>query len=324
MKKISLLAGFFLLLLTCKGQTKNNLEIADTVIIQKTTAAQRFPGTNTFIIVAAGYVLNRPLLRFQKNENTYVQLMQIPVVSNFERKKAEMENYFNIAVSTGRLDKEHYKKEFKLGEYSALLYYGNDTKPNQEQIVLLFGDNSFVSMALGEFPADQPALRQEVLQELLSMYVDKSVTIDPTELANFSLNTRGTAFKFSKAASNFFYYAIDGEGDPLQNPFGNLIILQALPAMDRQQIKDYAISMISRCKQMGIDIPEYAGKDITLNGNYAYEITYEGNFKGKKNHAYQIVTGNQNGAVMFLGGLYDRYDELMPQIQSIAATLKLK
>jgi hypothetical protein len=120
-----------------------------------------------------------------------------------------MDNYFQNAVAAGKLEKEYYKKEFKLGDYSALVFYGNDNKkPGFEQIFLLFGDNTFVNMAFGEFSADQPEDKKAILAGLLSMYVDKSVPVDPSELANFTLKTENTAFKFFGSASQIFYYTI--------------------------------------------------------------------------------------------------------------------
>jgi hypothetical protein len=38
-----------------------------------------------------------------------------------------------------QLPKEYYKKEFKLDNNNAVLYYGADNKPNLEQMVLCFG-----------------------------------------------------------------------------------------------------------------------------------------------------------------------------------------
>ena len=190
MKKTILYLVLNIVSWSCNAQNQYDLAIPDKVTIDKGKSTTKFPGTNTFLSKPDGYVLTKQLLRFQKNEGTYIQMMQFPVASNFETKRKEMDNYLQTGVASGKLQKEYYKKNFKLGDYDALLYYGrDDTKPGFEQIVLLFGDNSFVNMALGEIPANQPAGRKEILSELLSMYVDKSVPVDPTELANFTLNT---------------------------------------------------------------------------------------------------------------------------------------
>lgn len=324
MKQTILLLIICVALGNCKAQNDHNLAIPDQVNVNKEKATSRFPGTNTFICKPADYTLVKQLVRFQKNEETFIQLVHFPFASNFEAKKKELDANFQNAVAAGKLQKEYYKKEFKLGGFNALIYYGNDDKrPGSEQIILLFGDNSFVNMALGQIPANQPAVRKEVLAGLLSLYVDTSVTVDPTELANFTLNTDKTEFKFFNSASQMFFYTVGGK-DPAQNPYDNQIMVMTLPAMKQEQFKAYAISMIDRYKNSGMVIPDYVGKDTTINGKYAYQITFEASYEGKKNSGYQIVTGNENASILFIGGLYDRVEQLMPQVRSIAGSLRVK
>jgi hypothetical protein len=325
MKQAVVLFIFCILYWKGKAQSAHDLAIPGMVVVDKASSTTKLPGTNAFIHQPVSYTLIKQLIRLQKNEGTYIQLMQVPVVSNFEAKRKEMEDNLQRVVAEGKLEKEYYKKEFKLGDYNALLYYGKDDKREGfEQMVLLFGDNTFVNMAVGEFPADQPLVRKEILDGLLSMYVDKTVLVDPTELANFSIKTNNTAFTFFGSASQMFYYTVGGKGDPMQNPYESQIMVQALPAMQEEGLRSYAVQMIYNYRLTGMRIPTYSGKDTTINGQYAYQITFEGSFNGKKNDVYQVVTGNQNGSVLFLGGLYEKPEELMPQVRSIAGTLQMK
>ena len=325
MKQAAALFIFCILYWKGKAQSAHDLAIPAVVAVDKAGSATRLPGTNTFIHQPVRYTLNKQLIRFQKNEGTYIQLMQLPVVSNFETKRKELEDNVERVVAEGKLEKEYYKRAFKLGEFDALLIYGKDDKREGfEQMVLLFGDNTFVNIVVGEFPADQPAIRKEIRDGLLSMYVDKKLPIDPTELANFSIKTNNTAFAFCSSASQMFYYTIGGKGDPIQNQYESEIMVQALPAMEEDERRSYAVKMIYNYRLMGMRIPTYSGKDTTINGQYAYQITFEGSFNAKKNDVYQVVTGNKNGSVLFLGGLYDRLEELMPQVRAIAGTLQMK
>jgi len=325
MKQAAALFIFCILCWKGKAQSAHDLAIPAVVAVDKAGLSTRLPGTNTFIHQPVRYTLNKQLIRFQKNEGTYIQLMQLPVVSNFETKRKELEDNVERVVAEGKLEKEYYKRAFKLGEFDALLIYGKDDKREGfEQMVLLFGDNTFVNIVVGEFPADQPAIRKEILDGLLSMYVDKKLPIDPTELANFSIKTNNTAFAFCSSASQMFYYTIGGKGDPIQNQYESEIMVQALPAMGEEERRSYAVKMIYNYRLMGMRIPTYSGKDTTINGQYAYQITFDGSFNGKKNDVYQVVTGNKNGSVLFLGGLYDRLEELMPQVRAIAGTLQMK
>ena len=221
--------------------------------------------------------------------------------------------------------KEYYKKEFTLGGYKALLIYGPSKKPGEEKMLILFGDTHSFTMAVAAFPEAKPAIRQEVLNGLLSLYVDKSAAVDPNAAMNFTLDLTHTQFKYVGATSPYFYYTVDGKGDPRHDPFLDRIVLTGLPTLkDKEQIKALAINVIDQYKKGGMDIPDYSGKDVMINGNYAYEISFEYSVKGRKCSMYQIVTGNAKGSVLFIGGLFDRVDELMPQIKAIAQTLKIK
>jgi hypothetical protein len=179
-------------------------------------------------------------------------------------------------------------------------------------------------MAFGEFPSYKPAFRQEVLNGLLSIYVNKTTLIDPEELTNFSLNLDHTAFKFCTVASNNFFYTVGGKGNPIQDQSADMIFVQTLPAFEnKEKTQADAIRMLDNYRKTGIEVPSYIGKDTAINGDYAYQISFEGLFKGRKSDVYQIVTGNERGSVLFMGVLSDRVD-LMPQVRAIAGSLKIK
>ncbi|MBG9378819.1 hypothetical protein I5907_21480 [Panacibacter sp. DH6] len=324
MRQLKLLFGILLLLSCRAAKAQNDFKIPDQVSISKTASYQQFPGTRVFVEAPKNYELEKQLIRFQKNENTFFQIIESPL-TNFAVKKAELVKGFEDAVNTGKIPKEYYKKEFKLDTYDAVLYYGRDNKPNLEQIVLCFGDKDFSVMALGEIPANDKSSRQEVLKALLSLYVDKTIKVDPTALASYSLDVSNTEFQYAGNISQMYYYTIGGKGDPANNPFENEIMVMTLPAMkDKVILKYYAIDMIGRYKLSGMQITAYKGSDTILNGNYAYAITFNGSLKGKSNSVYQIVTGDDQSSLLFVGSAYSRQEELMNQIKTIAKTLRTK
>jgi hypothetical protein len=323
-KNILFIFLFSSILLSCSGQTKKDLRISDLINVDSTKSIKGFPGTNIFIDIPASYTLVENTLRYQKDNDTYVQLVQIPS-ANFESKVSEFKVSFDNEIKKNNLPKEYYTKSFKLGKYQALLYYVKDTKPNSENILLFFGDNSFVSMAIGVFPTDKTNSRDEILNSLLSLNVNTNFKTDPTKLAKFTIDITNTDFKFFGNASQFFYYTINGKGDPIQNQFENQIMIMQLPAFKtKESLKEYAISMIANYKNAGMTIPNYSIEEITINGNAAYEIKFNGSFKGRQNSAYQIVTSNNNSAILFLGGLYDNIDKLLSQVIQVSKTIRLK
>lgn len=321
MRKLSFIVGLGLLLAGCQTNS-HDLKIPDTVAVTKTANAQQFPATRVFMEVPKGYELVRQLVRFQKDSNTYIQVFESPGTDFHSRKPVVMKG-FDDAVAAGKISKEYYKKEFKFGPYEALLYYAADDKPNQEQIVLFFGDKQFVVMATGEIPADNKVAREEILKALLSMYVDTTVSSDATALTNFTLDVSNTEFAYNGNASQMFFYTIGGKGNPMNNAFEDQITVSVLPAMTNEGKMLYAQQLLERYKNR-MEISDVTEKQVNLNGNYAYEITFKSVFQGKSSTAYQLVTGDDKSSVLFIGSIYNRPDVLMPQVEKIVQTLKLK
>ncbi len=121
-----------------------------------------------------------------------------------------------------------------------------------------------------------------------------------------------------------FFYTPGGKGDPANDPYGNQIMVTTLPPMKNEAIKKYAQGMIVQYQQSGMEISSATQKEIILNGNYAYEISFRNSYKGKTGLVYQVVTGDSSSAVLFLGSVYDNHDDLMSQVKNIAKTLRPK
>jgi len=306
---------------TDKVEIKNDLHIPDKVEIKKEGKHQQFPGTRVFIVNPADYLLIPSLIRFQKNDNTYIQAVEIPKVS-YADKKASMEQAFENAKSNGLIP--YYQKEFKLGEYDAYLVYGPDYKPNLDQMVLIFGDNDFTVMIAGELPRNDDKARQEIVSALLTAYLDKSVTPDYSALANFTIDVSKSDFKFNSNVSQIFFYTIDGQGDPQNNVENNIMVATYPPLANFDALKANAQSMIERYKNSGFNIPTFEEKEIKINGIRAYEITFTGSVQGKSVKVYQVELGNDKATIQFLGMAYDRQEELFKQFKDIAQTLRIK
>ncbi|PZF74293.1 hypothetical protein [Taibaiella soli] len=321
MRKLSFIVGLGLLFAGCSSN-EHDLKIPDTVAVTKNANEQQFPGTRVLMEVPKGYELSRQFVRFQKDSNTYIQVLESPGTDFYDRKPAVMSG-FDAAVKSGKISKEYYKKEFKLGAYDALLYYAADDQPNQEQIVLFFGDKQFAVMASGEIPAGNKEAREEVLHALLSMNVDTATKADVTSLAGYTVDVANTEFAYNGNAGQAFFYTIGGKGDPVNNPFEDQITVSTLPAMTNEAKMLYAQKLLERYKSR-MNVTDVAEKEVNLNGNYAYEISFKSEYQGKKSTAYQLVTGDDKITLLLVGSIYNRPEVLMPQVKQIAQTLRVK
>lgn len=322
MRTFLLLLLTLTLLISCNGQNNRDLNIPDKVQPAKTSKSTQLPGTRIFVVPPVGYQLVQQLIRFQKNDSTFLQFYEIPGSAfDLQRIKAK----FDENRKSGRLAKEYYQKEFQYGPYSALTIYGPDNRPNREQILLSFGDRNFVIMAIGELPSNNKTAREELVKALLTVYVDTSVVADPTALATFSLNVSGTDFQYVGNMSQSYFYNYHGKPLDNQDEFANQIFVSTLPAQDKQALKEFGKSMIKSYKTNGMEIPKYTDREFSINGNYAYEIEFQGSYKGRLNSVYQVViTNGITSSALFLGSAYDDRLNLLKQIKQIATTIELK
>ncbi len=273
--------------------------------------------------IPSNYKLVKELLRFQKTENTFIQVFEIPNTS-FRDKKDEMKKGFDDKIKNGQLPPLYYKKDFKLGAYDAMIFYGADNKPNLEQLLIAFGDSSFTVMAVGEIPSNDKAARAEVLNELLQITVDKSLKDDADELKSFDIDLSNTEFKYNNRMSQVFYYTVNGLGDPAQDPFADNIMVVTYPAIPKSEFKERSSEMVRRWKRAGITIDKTIENNIQINQLGAFEMTMDGAYQGRKNKIYALTTSTEKSGVMFVGITYSRPEELFPQIKCIARTLKIK
>lgn len=315
-----ILISFFLY--SCSDYANHDLKIPDKVQPGRKASSQQLPGTRIFVIPPEKYQLVQQLIRFQKNDSTFLQAYEIPGSSfDLQQLKAQFEQN----RKSGKLAKEYYQKELQFGTYDAVFIYGPGNIPNREQMLLAFGDRNFSIMAVGELPSNDRIAREELVKALLTVYVDTAIIADPSALATYSLNVSGTDFEYVGNVSQSYFY--NYRGKPLDNAdeFANQIFVSTLPAQTHQALKEFGQSMIERYRTNGMVIPKYAEREFTLNGNYAYEIKWEGNYKGRKNSVYQIVTTNgTTSSALFLGSAYDDIQTLMEQIKQAASTLRLK
>ena len=323
MKYLTLLIGYCFAFVCCLAQTKRELYIPNRVQVVKQSAHVQIPGTRVSVVKPKGYQLQKQLGRFQKDRNTYFQVFESQSV-NFDVRKTDIIKEYDDAIRSGKLPPMYYRKEFKFGNYNALLYYAGSPASSIEQIVLAFGDQNFAVMATGQLPANDQASRDEILKALLSLYVDTSKVPDATAHADYSLNVSNTGFQYAGNMSQLYFYTIGGKNDP-NDPYQNMILVQTLPAVKGSAaLKDHSLRMLDQYKSSKIKILSHQERNITINGKYAHELTFTGTYEGKTVTTYQVVTGNDKTMIVFAGNVFDKHPELITQIKKIAQTLKVK
>jgi hypothetical protein len=282
------------------------------------------PGTRVLVVKPKSYKLVKQSARFQKDKNTYFQVFESQSV-NFDVRKTDIIKEYDDAIRSGKLPPMYYRKEFKFGNYNALLYYAGSPASSIEQIVLAFGDKNFAVMATGQLPANDKAARDEILRALLSLYVDENKAPDPTAGADYTLDVSSTSFQYAgKMSQQLYFYTVGGKSDP-NNPYQNMILVQTLPGVKgTAALKEHSMRMLDQYKSSKIKILSHHERNITINGAYAHELTFVGTYEDRSVTTYQVVTGNDKTTIVFAGNVFDKHPELITQIKKIAKTLQVK
>ncbi|WP_298738386.1 hypothetical protein [uncultured Chitinophaga sp.] len=324
MKFIALLTGYCFAFVCCFAQTKKELYIPNRVQVVKQSAHVQIPGTRVFVVKPKGYRLQQQLARFQKNNHTYFQVFESQSV-NFDIRKTDIIKEYDDAIRSGKLPPMYYRKELKLGNYNALLYYAGSPASGIEQIVLTFGNKDFAVMATGQVPANDQVSRDEILRALLSLYVDEHIQPVVNESADYTLNLANTQFQYAgNMSQQLYFYTVGGKNDTT-DPYQHMILVQTLPALkDAAELKAHSLKMLDQYRSGKIKILQHQERNITINGKYAHELTFTGTYEGRTVTTYQVVTGNNKATIVFAGNVFDKHPELMAEIKKIAQTLRVR
>jgi len=335
--KIIIIIALFVTLFSCNNKQQNStnttpsiettasdgqhLNIPDKVEIVKDGKQIQLPGTHLFIAIPEGFTLMPEMIRLQKSDDVYFQFVESFGVSYYERKPDVVEAFDNLQ-NMGALP--YYRKEFKLGDYDAFIIYGAESTPGLDQIALFFGDNDFSVMVACEMIRSDKKSRDQMVQAIQTIYVDKEAKVDYTPLSNFEIDLSGSRFKFNRHTSSIFQYTIDGKGDIMSDPFLDQIQVSSLPATTYEKKVEFAEDILSRYPRSGIGIKsEVARKEITINGMQGYEISFDGTYQDKPLKLYLLIVGDNKVTISYSAIIFNN-DDLYKQAKVIAKTLKSK
>ncbi|HLP10484.1 MAG TPA: hypothetical protein VK177_01060 [Flavobacteriales bacterium] len=327
MKNSLIIALILVLIQGCGGTKKDSRTRADALIADKVESKKtgdhlQLPGTRIFVVPPKTFVFNKQLIRLQKDVKNYLQFMDVPGNNYNDRKKKVLNEYENAEKKGATI---HFKKEYTLNGYSAFMMHAASPNKGIDQLIFMMGDESFTVLAVGQLAAGDTVTRDEMMGALKSVYYDKEAVIDVADLQTYTVDMEGSDFKFASNASQMFSYTVGGKGNPLNDVFIDEILIMTLPGTKNfEELEKFAVSNIEKLKSTGMSIPSYKQTKIKVGDYDATEVVFEGEFSGKPNSVYIVITGNEKATVYFCGGAYSNRAEYMKQFKKIAQTLRIK
>jgi len=291
--------------------------IFDSITNSKTYNHIYIPTTKIFLVPPENYQFIEKMQRFQKDDNTYFQIVEMPGV-DFNKNELTKENF------EAKGAKIYNWKDFFLNRYSAKLIILQENYLSKN-IFLSFGDSSFSAMAAGYCLINDTLSEKEILQSLNSIYYDTSISIDYLSHAKFEIDLKNTNYQFAKYASNTYVYTEEGILDD-NNPYQNSFMVSQIISngIDENTLGNYSLSLIESFEQQGLNIEITTSESKKVNDYNGYIIIGDAYHEEKQAKVYLQVIADFNSTISFTGIIGENQKETMKLFESISKTLKIK
>jgi hypothetical protein len=290
----------------------------NTVNVSRTDNLVRMKGSKLFVKVPADYKPLTSLVRYQKSDRIYFQVIEVPN-TNFVEYKSKISRQ-SIESQGAKVDAH---ETVQYNGFEGIYFEGPSKIPGETKLALVFGDETFVTMILGVCPTSDKSSKDELKSIFGNSFYDKSYQLNPLELANFQVDETITGFKYATTMGNIFFYTRSGKADMKGLLDSSSYQIMPLEAGSFEKVKELLETINSRLILQGIQTSNVRKTEIVINGNKAIEVTMDVKDKdNKKGKCYQagIYKEGSNSAVLFIGGdnengLY--FDKLKATAQSI-------
>jgi hypothetical protein len=318
-QRLKLAINFFLILTTFTSCGRiNNEDFPNQVQTTKTDKLVRVKGTKVYGMMPKDFQYIKELARYQKNDNLYVQVIESNA-SNFVQAKP---NFTKQAIEA-KGAKIDVLKNIKLNEFEAIYGEGPSKYPDETKLILIFGDESFLVMIVGVCKTTDIEGKKQLQEIFKSIYYDKSLQVDPLELANFEFDQTITNFKYAMTASNMFIFTENGKED-LQNANSNMLQIQVMPQMTEEKAEYYANDLLWRYEKNGMELKNKTLQKTKIKDITAIVLETEVKMTNVNGIMYQAVLVFENTTLVLMGTADDDFDNYLNKFKKTAESIKLK
>ncbi len=199
-----------------------------------------------------------------------------------------------------------------------------DKETDQQHLILLIGNESNSYMVYSEFPASNSVKRREVLNSVLSIYIDEDTEVNLLSLQEFGIDLSSSQFKINSFQNGMFLYTINGIGNPNDGET-NFFLVQKLNPVENDSIRlEYGRQLINNYVSAGLVVISTSETKYATNGFSGWQSVVEANQGPAHLTVYQIVMGDNDCTIVFAGSAYDGRDAMLKQFESIGKTIKKK
>lgn len=205
--------------------------VSNNINTVKTSKHINIPGTRLYLIPPPGFQVQRDIAgTLLKGSDVMIQVLDL-VEGNFYRNAARFNKFSFELQGFNVFD----FRDIQVGAYPAkYIFMEADSVTAAHQ--LTFGDSTFSVLIIAKYPITDGQTGDDIITALNTIYFDKQMTINASELANFTLDDRISPFKLRLFQSGFFIYSINGS-EPSGDPDAPRFLVIQYPASESITIK---------------------------------------------------------------------------------------
>jgi hypothetical protein len=318
MKNHLLIIIISLTIVSCSKKNSQKIEVPDIIKIEKVSDKIKVPGTRILVNHSDSYQYIDELTRFQKSENNYFQIFEIPNGNYDQSIPSIISKIQELKNSGGNV---LIDKKLKLGEYNA--YFGIAPQNNNfDQIILAFGDESFAVIIAGKCPSNYVD-RKKMTELILSSYLDKKTKANPEEKLLYNIDVDNSDFKLNQAISGIGIYTLNGKEIDDYDPTSHFII-QTLPKDTNFNMEVYSDDLIFKAKN---SLFEHKKKKIRLISSKAETNKLTREFNGSDSKSFKLIhylKKDPKRNLIFVGIDYSNNSKYLDYYKKICQKIELK
>lgn len=304
---------------------KEDLKIPDAVAVEKTGKHVQVPGTHLFMIPPKGIsFLNSFVLRLARNAEIR---LEEKMTSSFQETERDHLGEFISQLNDNPFQSTiQYHKKFKLGKDSASLVYGKDRKNHRDEILMAVGGDLHSVLIYCTLPENQPALLQEMLAAIKTVYIDPDILVDYESSAPFSMDVPASPFTINLRKNGLVDYACFSRASTGIN---KIIVKPGLP-FNKEEELNYAVESHKKTMtDIHIQVEKAPNKKVFINGYRGVESIFRAHFpkqhvlRGEK-MVYLLYLSNENCSLLYSCYIDAAEKDVFKAAKDLAHTIRLK
>ena len=188
--------------------------------------------------------------------------------------------------------------------------------------MLVFGTSEGTVMVNGIYPKEYRQYAEDIKKAVLSTVYDMSRNDNPLDAVSFTIDIKGTEFKFTNAVSGMLCFTVDGK-IPTDNP--TLFIAQSISKINSSNKKQYAEERLKKLPR-GESILIKEVKEVFIDNLSGYEIVAEDKTSVNITElTYQVMLFDDKGNYYILvGKASNNHQANLQTFRKIAQSFKRK